>query len=115
MSYDPCLVPYFRRDWPWNNLYGHSSLIADSRRAVVSYKRKYMHEILVNHLVKLAHEKNVVRLPDSLDMTIADCDVKPQTKQNLSSDVDQETMMFGSHDRSLKYRCVSSKYIQINI
>ena len=59
--------------------------------------------------------KNVVRLPDSLDMTIADCDVKPQTKQNLSSDVDQETRMFGSHDRSLKYRCVSSKYIQINI
>ena len=34
---------------------------ADSRRVVVSYKRKYVHEILVNCLVKLAQEKGVVR------------------------------------------------------
>ena len=33
---------------------------ADSRRDVVSYKRKYVHEVLVNHLVKLAREKFVV-------------------------------------------------------
>ena len=33
----------------------------DSRRAVVSYKRKYVHEVLVNRLVKLAQEKGVVR------------------------------------------------------
>ena len=33
----------------------------DSRRVVVSYKRKYVHEVLVNHLVKLAQEKSVVR------------------------------------------------------
>ena len=33
----------------------------DSRRVVVSYKQKYVHEILVNHLVKLAEEKSVVR------------------------------------------------------
>ena len=30
---------------------------ADSRRVIVSYKRKYVHEILVNRLVKLAQEK----------------------------------------------------------
>ena len=30
---------------------------ADSRRVVVSYKRKYMHEVLVNPLVNLAQEK----------------------------------------------------------
>ena len=30
---------------------------ADLRRAVVSYKRKYVHEVLVNRLVKLAQEK----------------------------------------------------------
>ena len=30
---------------------------ADSRRVVVSYKRKYVHEVLVNCLVKLAVEK----------------------------------------------------------
>ena len=28
---------------------------------VVSYKRKYVHKVLVNHLVKLAQEKSVVR------------------------------------------------------
>ena len=34
---------------------------ADSSRVVVSYKRKYVHEVLVNCLVKLAQEKSVVR------------------------------------------------------
>ena len=34
---------------------------ADSRRVVVSYKRKYVHEVLVNHFVKLAQEKSVAR------------------------------------------------------
>ena len=34
---------------------------ADSRRVVVSYKRKYVHEVLVNHLVKLAQVKSVDR------------------------------------------------------
>ena len=29
----------------------------DSCRAVVSYKRKYVHKVLVNNLVKLAQEK----------------------------------------------------------
>ena len=33
---------------------------ADSRRVCVSYKRKYVHEVLVNRLVKLAQEKSVV-------------------------------------------------------
>ena len=35
----------------------------------VSYKRKYVHKVLV--IVKLAQEKSVVRLTDCLDMTIA--------------------------------------------
>ena len=29
----------------------------DSRMALVSYKRKYVHKVLVNNLVKLAQEK----------------------------------------------------------
>ena len=33
---------------------------ADSRRVIVSYKRKYVHEELVNSLVTLAKEKSVV-------------------------------------------------------
>ena len=32
-----------------------------SRRVVVRYKRKYVHELLVNHLFKLAQKKSVVR------------------------------------------------------
>ena len=34
---------------------------ADSSRVVVSYKRKYVHKVLVNCLVKLAQEKSVIR------------------------------------------------------
>ena len=32
----------------------------DSRRVVVSYKRNYVHKVLVNRLVKLAQEKVVL-------------------------------------------------------
>ena len=34
---------------------------ADSLRVVVTYKRKYVHKVLVNCLAKLAQEKCVVR------------------------------------------------------
>ena len=34
---------------------------ADSRMVAVSYKGKYMHEVLVYRLVKLTKEKGVVR------------------------------------------------------
>ena len=55
---------------------------ADSRRVVVSYKRMYVHQILVNRLVKLA-QLGELTCPD---MTIAvDLDVKHQTKQNNHS------------------------------
>ena len=54
----------------------------DSRKIVVSYKRKYVHEVFVYHLVKLAAEKSVVRWTDRPEMTIAiDWDVKHQIKQ----------------------------------
>ena len=54
----------------------------DSRRVFVSYKRKYVHEVLVNRLVKLVQQKSVVRWTDGPDMTIAvDRDIKNQTKQ----------------------------------
>ena len=42
-----------------------------SRRAVVSYKQNYVHEVLVNCLFKLAQEKSLVRRTDRLAMTIA--------------------------------------------
>ena len=44
-------------DWSWNNFYGHSPPSADSRRVVGSYKRKYVHKVLVIRWVKLAQEK----------------------------------------------------------
>ena len=44
---------------------------AFSRKAVVSYWRKYVHEVLVNRLVGLSlPRKSVVRLTDRLDMTL---------------------------------------------
>ena len=59
----------------------------DTRRVVVCYKRKHVHQVLVNHLVKLVQEKSVVRRTDHPDMTIAvDWDVKHQTKQTKNQD-----------------------------
>ena len=44
---------------------------AFSRRAVVSYWRKYVHEVLVNRLGVLSQpRKSVVRLTDRPDMTL---------------------------------------------
>ena len=44
---------------------------ADSRRAVVSYWRKYVHKVLVNRLGSLSlPRKSVVRLTDRPDMTL---------------------------------------------
>ena len=52
-------------------------------RAVVSYKRKYVHEVLVNCLFKLAQEKSVVRWTDHPAMTIAvDLGCKPAKQTN---------------------------------
>ena len=50
---------------------------------VVSYKLKYVHEVLVNRLIKLAQKKKVVRWTDRPAMTIAvDCDIKQLNAQN---------------------------------
>ena len=44
---------------------------ADSRRAVVSYWRKYVHEVVVNRFGGLSlPRKSVVRLTDRHDMTL---------------------------------------------
>ena len=52
---------------------------AVSRRVVVSYKRKFVHQVLVNGLVKLAQEKKCGKV----NMTIAvDWNIKHQTKLN---------------------------------
>ena len=42
-------------------IYSHSTPSTDRKKVVVSYKRKYVHKVLVNCLVKLAQERSVVR------------------------------------------------------
>ena len=67
----PDLDSYFRGDWSWNNFYGHSPLhrwIIQEGLSTV-FKRKYLHEVLVNRLFKFAQEK--VWLGDRPAMTIA--------------------------------------------
>ena len=56
---------------------------SDSRRAVVSYWRKYVHEVLVNRLGGLSlPRKSVVRLTDCPDMTLdIYCGRKTTTQQ----------------------------------
>ena len=60
-------IPYYLRNRSWNNFYGHSPPFSDSRRVVVSYKRNYVDEVLINRWVKLAQQKIVVRWTDHLD------------------------------------------------
>ena len=55
-KFDPGPAPYFEID---HEIISTVILLpsADSRRVVVSYKRKFVHEVLVNCLFKLAQEK----------------------------------------------------------
>ena len=65
------------------NFYGHSPPSTNTRRFGVSYKRKYVHKVLVP--LSQACPGKVLRLTDRLNMTIAyEWDVKPQTKQTKS-------------------------------
>ena len=83
---------------------------ADSRRVVVSYKRKYVHEVLVNCLVKLALEKSVVMWTDRPNMTIAvDWDVKNQTK---SKSLIKEGLINKYHEQ--KFMLTLSKCITVS-
>ena len=54
------LAPYFHGDDQKIILTANHLPSSDSRR-VVSYKRKYVHYVLANSLVKLGQEKSVVR------------------------------------------------------
>ena len=53
-----------------------------SRRVVVSYKRKYVHKLLVNRLLKPAQEKSVVKWTDRPAMTISVDMGRKATKTN---------------------------------
>ena len=62
-----------QRSWVRYPAWPHTfvSPSADLRGAVVSYWRKNVHEVLINHLGGLSlHRKSVVRLTDHPDMTL---------------------------------------------
>ena len=70
---------------------------AFSRRAVVSYWRKYVHEVLVNRLGGLSlPRKSVVRLTDRPDMTL---DVYRGRKTTMQ----QQQLRYGSQEEILNF------------
>ena len=73
---------------------------AFSRRTVVSYWRKYVHEVLVNHLGGLSlPRKSVVRLTDRPDMTL---DVYSGRKTTYNNN--------NNEDMSIKNKCVQINF-----
>ena len=58
---------------------------AFSRRAVVSYWRKYVHEVLVNRLGLSLPRKSVVRLTDRPDITLDVYRGRKTTKQQATT------------------------------
>ena len=76
----PVLATYFRFSFP----------SAFSRRAVVSYWRKYVHEVLLNRLGGLSlSRKSLVRLTDRPDMTL---DVYRGGKTTIQQQQQKKTM-----------------------
>ena len=72
------------------------SFLAFSRRAVVSYWRKYVHEVLVNRLGGLSlPRKSVVRLTDRPDMTF---DVYRGRKTTIQYNTIEDTMTYTKID-----------------
>ena len=75
-SFDPVFMKLCQNDFlTLNKHLSRRAMLSDdsscSRRAVVSYWRKYVHEVLVNRLGGLSlPRKNVVRLTDRPDMTL---------------------------------------------
>ena len=73
---DPGLVPYFRGDWSWNNFYGHSPPSAYSRRVVVSYKGKYVHEDAHKIFIQTQKSIEVYEILDVVELhLVPDCTI----------------------------------------
>ena len=86
---------------------GHTfvSPSADSRRAVVSYWRKYVHEVLVNRLGGLSlSRKSVVRLTD---MTLDD--YRGWKNNTTTTTTTHPLQCQGDNNSSLYFKEVSSK------
>ena len=72
--------------------------ITVTKRAVVSYWRKYVHEVLVNRLGGLSlPRKSVVRLTDRPDMTLDVYRGRKTTKQQQTVTKTGDGTPYGSH------------------
>ena len=94
---------YISFDLVWQHTFVSPS--AFSRRAVVSYWRKYVHEVLVNRLGGLSlPRKSVVRLTDRPDMTLDVYRGRKTTKQqsnNISFELDRTCTLYQTyHDKA---------------
>ena len=84
----------FQTLFSWASLTKQLTILYAYTFVVVNYKRKYLREVLVNRLVKLA-QKSLVRLTDFLNMTIAvDWNIKSQTKLDLCQETNITKAVF---------------------
>ena len=85
ISISQCLFSY--GTWLSSHLF-RSLHIFSPRRAVVSYWRKYVHEVLVNRLGGLSlPRKSVVRLTDRPDMTLDVYHGRKTTNQSINQSI----------------------------
>ena len=91
---------FFCGDWSWNNFYGHCVPSSDPRRAVVSYWRKNVHQVLVNSLGCLPR--------NSVDSLIerAQNDLKSALKHQHNNSFKQYEP---PHDKTNKITCAPSE------
>ena len=91
-----------------------------------SYKRKYVHEVLVNCLLKLAQEKSVLRWTDRPAMTIAvnlGGKATKQTEMNfrclvvssLMLDIDYQTFVSSWLVPSVNVTLALTLHLQLNV
>ena len=92
-EFDPGPVPYFRGDWAWNRSF--SSLpLNHSRSVVISYKRNYVQEVLVN-----LPRKSVVRWTDRPAMTLAD-DLESKASKQTQDEWNNLDRLLNQNSRS---------------
>ena len=107
-KWQPCLV--------WQHTFVSPS--AFSRRAVVSYWRKYVHEVLVNRLGGLSlPRKSVVRLTDRPDMTIDIYRGRKTTiqQQQLKLELPEDLTIAPLHCSSYALSCKKRNKYQIRL
>ena len=94
----------------WQHTFVSSS--ACSRRAVVCYWRKYVHEVLVNRLGGLSlPRKSVVRLTDRPDMTLDVYRGRKTTMQQQQKLCPEHIFMVQMLFKPLKFYCTRIGYV----